>query len=391
MAQPVIEVQNLGKAYRVAGKDFWALRDINLRVEQGEVVGVVGRNGAGKTTLLRILSRITEPTRGRAIVRGRIGTLLETGTGFHEDLSGRENIYLNGAILGMKPDEIRKKFDDIVEFSGVGRFVDSAIKSYSSGMRSRLAFSVAAHLDTEVLLVDEVLAVGDLAFQEKCLKKMDELTQHRDRTILFVSHSMGAIQSLCGRAILIEEGVIAAEGVTEEVINAYVGLMTGATGQVDLANSKGRPGSGLLRITGMRLEDLAGKPITMIPAGSGVRIIFDYTAGAAAHPSEVIATAVVSGTKGVRLFGTPSDVIRSELTLVRPTGSLVCTLPKLPLLPGTYDLTVSIILNRELADKLTGVCRVIVSDSDYFGTGRLQQNNFGDLFVDFVWEVQPSA
>jgi lipopolysaccharide transport system ATP-binding protein len=391
MTHPVIDIANIGKAYRVGGKDFWALRDITLRVQHGEVVGIVGRNGAGKTTLLRILSRITEPTAGRAVVRGRIGTLLETGTGFHDDLSGRENVYLNGAILGMKAHEIRSKFNEIVEFSGVGRFIDSAIKSYSSGMRSRLAFSVAAHLNTDVLLVDEVLAVGDLAFQEKCLRKMDELTHESDRTILFVSHSMGAIQSLCDRAILIENGVVAEEGKTEKVINAYYQLMTGATGQVDMSTAQGRPGSGKVRITGMRLEDLQGISVTQIPAGAGARIVFDYRSELPSKPTEVILTAVVTGSKGVRLFGMPSDVVRSNLAALSDCGAFVCTIPRVPLLPGTYEVTVSIMVDRELADKVVNVCRLHVGEGDPFGTARLQQGNFGDLWVDFGWSSETTS
>lgn len=388
MDQPVIEIAHIGKSYRVGGKEFWALRDINLRVQQGEVVGIVGRNGAGKTTLLRILSRITEPTAGRAVVRGRIGTLLETGTGFHDDLSGRENVYLNGAILGMKSHEIRSKFNEIVEFSGVGRFIDSAIKSYSSGMRSRLAFSVAAHLDTDVLLVDEVLAVGDLAFQEKCLKKMDQLTHQSDRTILFVSHSMGAIQSLCDRAVLIEDGVVAEEGATENVVNAYFKLMTGASGPVDLSLGEGRPGSGKVRLTAMSVEDLHGRSVSRLPAGSGARIVFDYRSELTSKATEVVLTAVVTGARGVRLFGMPSDILKADLTQLSERGAFVCTIPRVPLLPGTYEVTVSVMVDRELSDKIVNACRLHIGDGDPFGTERLQQSNYGDLWTDFEWSCR---
>lgn len=384
-------MQGIAKAYKVHGKPFWALRDVTLSVQQGEVVGIVGRNGAGKTTLLRVLSRITEPTRGRAVIRGRIGTLLETGTGFHEDLSGRENIFLNGAILGMRPYEIRRCFDEIVEFSGVGQFIDSAVKSYSSGMRSRLAFSVAAHLDTDILLVDEVLAVGDLAFQEKCLRKMDEITKGAGRTILFVSHSMGAIQSLCSRALLIENGVIAQAGSTHDVIESYYNMMTAPSGVVDLSHAASRPGSGKLRITGMRIENLDGVPVAKVPCGSGTRLVFDYRSEIAATPAEIIVTAVVSGTKGVRLFGMPSDVIRADLRHSGAAGRFVCTLPKVPLLPGSYEVTLSVIIDRELVDKLVNVCRLQVGEGDPHRTGRLQQDNFGDVVVNFSWNVENTA
>jgi lipopolysaccharide transport system ATP-binding protein len=200
---------------------FWALKDVNFEVKRGEVVGVIGRNGAGKSTLLKILSRITEPTEGRINLHGRVGSLLEVGTGFHPELTGRENIYLNGAILGMKRAEIRRKFDEIVEFSEVARFLDTPVKHYSSGMHMRLAFSVAAHLEPEILLVDEVLAVGDAEFQKKCLNKMGEVAQE-GRTVLFVSHNMSAVQRLCSRGIVLEGGRIAFDGTAPEAVSRYL-------------------------------------------------------------------------------------------------------------------------------------------------------------------------
>ncbi|OQA39072.1 MAG: Teichoic acids export ATP-binding protein TagH [Parcubacteria group bacterium ADurb.Bin316] len=254
---PIIEIKNLGKKYnithqqggyialrdvitnvfknpfrfakskakQIAGLEkkeiFWALNDINLTVESGEVVGIIGRNGAGKSTLLKILSQITPPTTGEVIINGTLGSLLEVGTGFHPELSGRENIMLNGAILGMSKKEIIKKFDAIVEFAGIAKFLDTPVKYYSSGMYVRLAFSVAAHLEPDILLVDEVLAVGDAEFQKKCLGKMGEITKKEGRTILFVSHNMEAIQRLCEKCILLENGIIATTGITEDVVKTY--------------------------------------------------------------------------------------------------------------------------------------------------------------------------
>jgi lipopolysaccharide transport system ATP-binding protein len=382
----VLSVKGLGKRYIVGGKPHWAFRDINFDVQRGDVLGIVGRNGAGKTTLLRVLSRITDPTEGEARIKGRIGTLLETGTGFHPDLTGRENVYLNGTILGMRPKEISAKFQDIVDFAGIGKFINARVRTYSSGMRSRLTFAVAAHLDTEILMVDEVLAVGDIAFQEKCLNKMDELTQHQKRTILFVSHSMGAIQSLCNRGILIEDSHVHTAGSTEAVVQAYSTLLLGPQGGADLSAARGRPGSGLVRFTSMQLEDLNGKALSSVPAGQGVRIVFDYESVLEKPSNDVIVTVVVIGSKGTRLFGLPSDIIRSELMLEKKQGQFVCTLPRLPLLPGNYDIVASCIVNRELTDKIFNTCHITVSDSDYFGTGRLQQSSFGDVLVDFKWE-----
>lgn len=250
MSDIAIKVENLGKCYQIGqhksgdfresfggwidklrgrsnGKgaestEFWALKDINFEIKKGEAVGIIGRNGAGKSTLLKILSRITEPTKGRFEINGRVSSLLEVGTGFHPELSGRENIYLNGTILGMKRREIKAKFDEIVEFSGVEKFIDTPVKHYSSGMKVRLAFSVAAHLEPEILIIDEVLAVGDVEFQKKCLGKMDEVSKSGGRTVVFVSHDMGSVKILCAEAILLTGGKTALFGNTSSIIEEYL-------------------------------------------------------------------------------------------------------------------------------------------------------------------------
>jgi lipopolysaccharide transport system ATP-binding protein len=215
-----------GRVKKIIGlnvkEDFWALKDINLEIKKGEVIGIIGPNGAGKSTLLKILSQITPPTEGEIIIRGRVGSLLEVGTGFHPELTGRENIFLNGAILGMTRKEMEKKFDQIVEFAGIEKFMDTPVKYYSSGMYVRLAFSVAAHLEPDILIVDEVLAVGDAEFQKKCLGKMDEITKEEGRTIIFVSHNMGAIEKLCNRCILLKNGTAIKTGTSKEVIDYYL-------------------------------------------------------------------------------------------------------------------------------------------------------------------------
>ena len=208
---------------------IWALKDVSFEVKRGEVVGIIGRNGAGKSTLLKILSRITEPTSGRAVVYGRVGSLLEVGTGFHPELTGRENIYMNGTILGMTKKEIDQKFDEIVEFSGIEKFLDTPVKRYSSGMTVRLAFAVAAHLDPEILIVDEVLAVGDAEFQKKCLGKMESISKAEGKTVLFVSHNMGAVNNLCSRAIVMNQGLLAFDGNVNEAINFYSTFITKKT------------------------------------------------------------------------------------------------------------------------------------------------------------------
>ena len=217
-------------------EEFWALKDVSFEVKQGEVLGIIGRNGAGKSTLLKILSRITEPTEGRVVIRGRVASLLEVGTGFHPELTGRENIFLNGAILGMTQREIRRKFDEIVAFAEVEKFLDTPVKRYSSGMYVRLAFAVAAHLEPEILVVDEVLAVGDAEFQKKCLGKMDEVSRRQGRTVLFVSHNMDAVLRLCSRAILLESGTVRATDDVKIVVPAYLDSQSSSPRVVDFLN-----------------------------------------------------------------------------------------------------------------------------------------------------------
>jgi lipopolysaccharide transport system ATP-binding protein len=256
------------------GELLWALKDINFGVEQGEIIGVIGRNGAGKSTLLKILSRITEPTTGRIRLYGRVGSLLEVGTGFHPELTGRENVFLNGAILGMKREEINRKFDEIVAFSEIERFIDTPVKRYSTGMYTRLAFAIAAHLEPEILIVDEVLAVGDIAFQKKCIGKMDGVARE-GRTVIFVSHAMEPIRKLCGRSILLERGRIAALGKSEDIIAKYVEDTAHAKAVYEIPKPKDAdesPGYAY-RLT---VEDCDGNPLTIIPVGKPwqVRIHF---------------------------------------------------------------------------------------------------------------------
>lgn len=254
---------------------IWALKDINFLIEPGEILGIIGPNGAGKSTLLKVLTRITPPTEGKAIVRGRVGSLLEVGTGFHPELTGRENIYLNGAILGMRKMEIDKKFDEIVEFSGVEKFLDTPLKHYSSGMNVRLAFSVAAHLEPEILLVDEVLAVGDAAFQKKSLRKMEEVSR-KGRTVLFVSHNMVSIINLCPRTILLDSGKIVMDGPTSNVIEHYMGLKENKITQVVWQDPLSAPGDEEVRLHKVRVLSSEGKPISEADIQKEVLIELSY-------------------------------------------------------------------------------------------------------------------
>jgi len=257
-------------------RTIWALRDASFDVMEGEIVGLIGRNGAGKTTLLRILSRITSPTTGRAELRGRLRSLLEVGTGFHPELTGRDNIFLNGAILGMRKREIVQKFDEIVEFAGVGTFIDTPVKRYSSGMYVRLAFSVAAHLEPEILLVDEVLAVGDAEFQKRCLGKMESIGR-AGRTVVLVSHSMPTIARLCGRAILLEDGRVSHDGPSEAVIATYLQSGVGTSAQREWLDPTEAPGNDTVRLRSVRIVDQtgAGMETRDVREPVGIEIQFD--------------------------------------------------------------------------------------------------------------------
>jgi lipopolysaccharide transport system ATP-binding protein len=257
-----------------APETIWALDDVSFEVQPGEVIGIVGRNGAGKSTLLKIFSRITEPSRGRVEMRGRVGSLLEVGTGFHPELTGRENILLNGAILGMSRREIARKFDEIVAFAEVDRFLDTPVKRYSSGMHVRLAFAVAAHLEPEILIVDEVLAVGDAAFQKKCLGKMGEVSL-TGRTVLFVSHHMAAVKSLCHRAILLESGRVTCDSDVDEVVNRYLHSSTEMSRTGIIPAEVARFGTGLAQFRSVRLTDADGREVSQVYYGQPFRVVFE--------------------------------------------------------------------------------------------------------------------
>jgi len=257
-------------------EEFWALKDVSFEIRRGERVGIIGRNGAGKSTLLKILSRITEPTTGRVEIRGRVASLLEVGTGFHPELTGRENIYLNGAILGMPRREIRSKFDEIVNFAEVKKFLDTPVKRYSSGMYVRLAFAVAAHLEPEILVVDEVLAVGDANFQKKCLRKLDEISSQGSRSILFVSHQMQMIASLCDRAILLHGGQVVCDSTATKSILVYQSPSKNVQGLTDYVDPKCRPGDGRATLLRSWIEDKQGNITTNVDIGESLSVNFVY-------------------------------------------------------------------------------------------------------------------
>jgi lipopolysaccharide transport system ATP-binding protein len=365
--QAAIRVEGLGKSYRIghleradtlrdAVQNFvtaprtrlrkffaapteqetiWALRDVSFELEHGQVLGIVGRNGAGKSTLLKILSRITDPTEGYADVWGRLASLLEIGTGFHQDLTGRDNVYLNGAILGMRRAEISSKFDQIVEFAGVEKFIDTPVKRYSSGMYMRLAFAVAAHLDPDILVVDEVLSVGDAEFQAKSLGKMREVSG-QGRTVLFVSHNMSAIRTLCDRAILLKEGRVAADGAVEGVVTQYLAEAVKAAESGDIAEETTRIGTGDARLVRVELNDREGRPLKHAFLGQPVTVVL--TAQVSRPIRDAVFEVGISTVDGVRVTTSFStDGNRPPYELEQGTVAVSLDLD-LVLLPGHYTL-----------------------------------------------------
>lgn len=363
---------------------FWPLRDISFAVGRGEVVGIIGSNGAGKSTLLKILSRIILPTSGNATIRGRVSSLIEVGTGFNANMTGRENIFMNASLHGLTRAQIATRLDEIVDFSGVEKFIDTPVKRYSSGMYSRLAFSVAAHLDPDLLFVDEVLAVGDLAFQQKCLNRFSEMVGG-SRTVLFVSHNLGAVSNICSKVLWLDQGQVKYFGPTEEGIAAYYKAMVPATSQT-FDRRHDRIGTGDLRFNKITFYDLDMNPCERLKSGQDLIVGLKYQALPENIGSirDMNVSIIFKNDKGHRLFGTPSEVLKNGMPLALKTeGEYLVKIPQLPLLPGIYDLDIGCIINRSTTDKIISAKRLVVTDSDFFGTGRLPQSQQGDLLVRF--------
>lgn len=412
MIAPAISVTALGKRYRLSvaaqraqglrrvaqvlglgrraarASDLWAIRDISFAVEPGEIVGLIGRNGAGKSTLLKILSRVTEPTAGRALVNGRVGSLLEVGTGFHPDLSGRDNIYLNGAILGMSRAEIRVRFDEIVAFAEIDRFLDTPVKRYSSGMYVRLAFAVAAHLEPEILLVDEVLAVGDTAFQRKCLGKMSEVSRG-GRTILFVSHNLAAVEGLCTRAVLLEGGRVVHDGAVRDALSRYL-QSHGEGGARELSARKDRSGSGAVRFVGLRLLDEWGSEIPCLATGRDAILEIDYRCAAAHPPRQASISIGIDSSFGQRVAHLSSDAAAATIVpSADGVGSVRVRLPRLALLPGRYHYTLYCEAGGTIADWIQNAGSFDVEAGDFFGSGKLPPS--GVVCLECEFETREAA
>ena len=361
-------------------EEFWALRDVSLQVNQGETVGLIGRNGAGKSTLLRIISRITEPTEGRLRIRGRAASLLEVGTGFHPELTGRENIYLNGAILGMPKSEIRAKFDEIVAFSEVAQFLDTPVKRYSSGMYVRLAFSVAAHLEPDILIVDEVLAVGDAAFQKKCLERMAEVSR-MGRTILFVSHNLGLVKSMCRRGVLIEGGRVVCDDVVDATVAQYLERFE-ATASANLLERAQRHGTGRVRLSRLDIRDSKLAITGRVAAGQAVQFVFHVTG----RLPELTCAFTIYDSIGQAITCFDSALQDSPNPgAVTGTSSFVCELSELFLTPGRYRINAALSCGDELVDHVESAAMLDV-DQGISGTQLLVATpGYGSVYMPHRW------
>jgi len=372
-----------------AERELWALRDVSFTVDQGEVLGVIGKNGAGKSTLLKILTRITEPTSGRAVINGRMASLLEVGTGFHPELTGRENIYLNGAILGMKRTEIAGKFDEIVDFSGISRFIDTPVKRYSSGMYVRLAFAVAAHLDPEILLIDEVLAVGDAEFQKKCLGKMKDVAG-QGRTVLFVSHNMPAVLNLCSRCVLLKQGAIEQIGETEAVVRRYLdsGQVQGAA---DIGERKDRGGNGLVRLTGFKVRR-EGSSSDLDELSLHDDAVFELSVHAAAS-TEISVRVRIRDEYGKTISYLSMLPRGLALHVEKGERRFLLKLPGIPLIEGTYYIDVLIFdrFSITLLDDIENARRLIMLPKDVHGAGYRIGSGYGVSYIPHAWKTAADA
>ena len=367
-------------------EEFWALKDLSFQINRGDRVGIIGRNGAGKSTLLKTLSRITEPTKGRIKIAGRVASLLEVGTGFHPELTGRENIFLSGAILGMAHWEIQRKFDEIVDFAGVERFLDTPVKRYSSGMYVRLAFSVAAHLESEILIVDEVLAVGDAQFQKKCIGKMQEVGAN-DRTVLFVSHNIAAITNLCGKGIYLNSGKLHTTGKIDDVVNAYINDQTLNSG-IRLFERKDRKGTGIAKFHSIEVTSCKSITNNVVASGQNIFIRIKLTSNTNCFLVESPLFGIgIDNSIGQRILHFSNETVGKHFTKIDvENNQIVINIPRLPLVPGTYTISAFLSSDGVIADWVQNAESFSVEPSDFYGTGKLPVDQ-GFYLVDYSMSV----
>jgi lipopolysaccharide transport system ATP-binding protein len=421
MSEPVISVENVSKRYVIGHQrckddglrhaiedavrapfrwmrgrreqkkqereEFWALKDISFDVKPGEVLGIIGRNGAGKSTLLKILSRITEPTAGRISIDGRVASLLEVGTGFHPELTGRENIFLNGAILGMANVEIKRKFDEIVAFAEIDKFLDTPVKRYSSGMYVRLAFAVAAHLEPEILIVDEVLAVGDSDFQKKCIGKMQEVSRSGGRTVLFVSHNLAAVQKLCTSTLLLEKGTISSFGPTSLVLDRYLrSSYSAARARADLTGPEvRRHGTGRVKFTAITITDENGHPMSEIAMGQN--FIVDLSLSSSVSRSSVLMGFSFISSDEIEIMGTAAHDGGVELQMTPGEHAFRCFVSPNVLLPGRYAIRAAVFVpEKEVFDHINELLTFEISEVRANDSKTPSSHKVGHVYVPYQWQ-----
>jgi len=384
---PYLEIGETNERNKKGVSDVvYALRDINFEVNQGEALGIIGKNGAGKSTLLKILSRVTSQTTGKVKIKGRIASLLEVGTGFHPELTGRENIYLNGAILGMRKKEITTKLDEIIDFSGVERYVDTPVRRYSSGMYVRLAFAVAAHLESEIMIVDEVLAVGDAEFQKKCLGKMDKVRKGEGKTVLFVSHNMGAIKTLCSKCIVLENGRVSNSGSVRECIDYYLIDFQEKLKRNDLLNVS-RSGSGELKITGFHIENSKGLIINSIISGEDIHFVFRYDKEDERAINNISLGFSIHNFSGDTLSILYSDYTNDLFEIKEKTGFIKCKIKTFPFCKGRYFIGIRVIRNGSEVDYPKELISYIdVENGNFYNTTNVAHSGTGSILIRGDWE-----
>ncbi len=390
MSKSAISIHNLSKEYVVTKEKkkevFRALDNINLEIESGKVTGLIGPNGAGKSTLLKILSRITYPTTGRIDINGRLASLLEVGTGFHPELSGRENIYLNGAVLGMQKKEIQKQFDEIVDFSGVEYFLDTPVKHYSSGMYVRLAFSVAAHLQSEILLVDEVLAVGDAEFQKKCISKMGEATRKQNRTVLFVSHNMSVARSLCEGAIFLNNGRVEQVGDVKEVTDHYLETMMETSTTVKIGERQDREGSGEVVIDNISIKHPSSDKENVLISGEKAEVYISIRQEKKGALADLNFEVNIFNARSQFLTTLSNKFVGVHFKAGEKSTTFKCTIDRLPLMAGEYYFRSKLLINGFPADIVDRAGNFKVLLGDYYQSGSFKERLNPGVYIEQQWE-----
>ncbi len=416
--KPIIQVENVGKRYMIGhnrihsdqrfnewlteiGKsvmeriahplmpystsqnleEFWALKNVNFEVVRGDRIGIIGHNGSGKSTLLKILSRITAPSRGKISIKGRIASLLEVGTGFHPELTGRENIFLNGAILGITRSEIKARFDEIVEFAGVERFLDTPVKRYSSGMYVRLAFAIAAHLEPEILVIDEVLAVGDAEFQKKCLGKMQDITSSGDRTILFVSHNMNAVQNICNKGIVLNHGQIIYMGETSGAVDKYIDSRRKFM-QKSISERKDRSGNGFIRFSDCILRNEQGERIVNAYLGKPLTIELTFDCKER-YRGDMIFEVIFTNAENIRIASVNLRNLGIFADFKEGKNTVQFHIPRLSIYPGVFNLTLFSAKNDTLCDELRDAVEVQILPGAYNHPQRINDSNLSLTTFDY--------